>query len=304
MNTAFPQFLIKHFINRFFNRDNIWFKQWATNDRCGYKAIKESITPYLVSRHLRGTVTVAVPALSEDGRSKWLCWDSDASDGKLDRIETFLKLLHFNPLREGMRDGRDGHLWLFLDKPISTEIALLFNSFIMHNCSISEREIEFFPKYKQNLSQIRLPLGIHRKAGAGNARGWFRDTDQEVLTQLRWLEQQPLDTADGVSRLSTHYQSELVKQGFYRRAKKPKHFNQFSEACDINILNLLPEYRRLGKEYAAPCPLCRLEGRDKHGDNLRISLDGCKVNCVLGGPGKLHRTAQIYNFYRKKNVVC
>lgn len=278
------------FLDRFINRTDIWFQQWAANGKYGYRAIKEGnddfvpINTNLIKKHLNGDLTISSPAISIEHKSRWCCWDNDTNDGALDRIASCLKALDFNPIREGGREGREGHLWLLFDYSIPCSSLIEFNRLILSECRIQPtKELEFFPKSATNLSQVRVPLGIHRKPGANNARGWFDISRKSVIMplnkiplrhqlteQLAWLADQELNESVGLGRLVEYWKKVQPRQTNKRPPRQPTYRNERVNLIELlHLSSLTPKGG--GKRYEIQCPACELEGGDKHEDNLHIS---------------------------------
>ncbi len=311
--------LVDVFFDRFINRTDIWYRQWCNSDRTGYRCMSpdgeyhaweegyQPVTRDLLVKHFNGDVTISTVAIDQSGKSRWCCWDSDNDDGRLFQIFTFLKELDFNPILEGRRDSRDGHLWLLFDQSINASDLLEFRDLVYRETGVAVQRVdslEFFPKSVDKQSQVRLPLGINLKPEANKARGWFSeaprsydvsDVEDTLCSQLQWLSLQPLDTAIGVHRLVSHYRSSTSRPvTTYSRSKT---FNYKREGSPVDIRPYIGSCKRIGGELVAACPLCRMEGRDRHGDNLRVSTDGLRMNCVFGGPNQIHKTSDLYQFF-------
>ncbi len=201
----------------------------------------------------------------------------------------------WHTIREGRRPGRDGHLWLLFDSPIAGEYLVNFGNAVLRLAGAKNSGIEIFPKQAKAdrlSSAVRLPLGIHRKPGADNRRGWFNITQQnyyschDVEYQLAWLAAQPLNDADTAIELA-----EVHKPIVLTPIKRVREYGN-SNHKRINILDFV-HTRRFGKEFAAQCPLCAAEGHDLHRDNLRISRDGRKFCCWYGGAATVHKARDI-----------
>ncbi len=296
--------LIEIYISRFVNRLDIWSKQYITPDGCciylcqkpdmdtkGGKYPYESVTHDLVKRHINGALTCAWPAIDRNGCSKTLCFDSDIDDGGLEKIQEFSQECGLHVIREGGRPGRAGHLWACFDNPVPAE-ALMIVSGVILNCVGQQLKssncpdgVERFPGSVTGLTQVRGPLGIHRKPDASNCRGWFDGPEQDVTAQLQWLAEQPLNRAEDVIREANKHSKTLnsTARPFVREAgRSPR----------VNILELV-DFRRVGEKLVAQCPICALEGHDQHRDNLQSTLDGSRFCCVFGGPGRVHKTGEI-----------
>jgi hypothetical protein len=290
------------FLDRFKNRDDVYFRQLLTSQKdFQYVAVKECDDNYrpfdvsLLRDHFAGNITLSVPAVSVEKSCKWVCWDNDCDDGVLNEIEQSLSQIGLNGLRESKREGRDGHLWAFFDDTIDVGVAIRLNEIVTESSGIGNRkQLEFFPKSERGL-QVRLPLGVHRKPEANNEIGWFEDAPRSLNGQLSWFAQQPLNSAEGVTRIANL----LPKAAPIAPPRL-----QFAPSQDhekIDLLAVLPAAgsRTRGGKIIRQCPVCADEGHDKSEDNLHIdSSDGALFCCWFGGqPGKLHTTEMILRAY-------
>jgi hypothetical protein len=197
--------------DRFVNRTDAYGRQVIINGQCQYVIDYSAVTAELFEAHLSGTITLSLPALDQSSHSKWCCFDSDIDDASLDLIEKTLQQHHWHCVREGQRPGRAGHLWMFFERPLLSADLRLFGHRIIDQ--VGAKGIEFFPKsdragydaekcrFKAS-SLVRLPLGIHRKPGADNTRGWFSGAAQDILRQAAWIEAQPLNPVDPIMAIT------------------------------------------------------------------------------------------------------
>lgn len=285
------------FVGRYLNQRTVYFVQRPGGD--GYickDPSKDGFIPLDNERivaHLAGTVTLSVVAIDESGNSIWCAWDNDHSDAALDALEAVLRRLGFFPIREAKRDGRDGHTWLIFDKPIEAARLIRVAEEIRRQLGWKKGQVEFFPKSAGKLSQVRLPLGINRKPEAKGARGWFEDAPRTVPEQLAWFASQPLNDSARWNRIAEALERLDAETEKRARRQRKKQFNTQRNYEQVDIRQLAPDLKQRGGELVGPCPVCRLEGHDKHGDNLRVSLDGQKFSCVFGGPAAVHKASQI-----------
>jgi len=290
----------------FINRTDIWYKQYVTkNGDTGYtcrgfdKQPLPALTDGHIQAHLDGRLTISTLAVSEAGTCKWICFDSDKADATLDRIDDFLRQVGLTPQRESKRTSKDGHSWLFFDKPIPADKAVMFWQFVKAAMQLTPEEthqIEYFPRSVDRTSQVRLPLGKHLKPGSGIDRGWFEGADHAIEAQIDYLVNIKPDDGAKIVRLADLYHALTppARPAIYRQVSS-------REFIDHDLRPFIGPTRRSGKELIAACPLCQLEGGDNHGDNLRLSLDGKKVNCVKNGPNEYHKTSEIYAFFGLKS---
>jgi hypothetical protein len=182
----------------FVNRTDAYATQEILGGVCSYFTKYQPVTRDLFDAHLAGRITLGLPALDQNGLSRWCCFDSDKEDGALDRIERWLSEHGWQCHRESKRQGRAGHLWLFLKEPIPAADLRLFANRVATLANAAGK-VEIFPKQDHSTwdagnarfkasSLVRLPLGINRKPDAHGARGWFAGAEQGILSQVFWLE--------------------------------------------------------------------------------------------------------------------
>lgn len=280
--------MLEQYLSFFVNRSEPYFQQYTARGKVGYRCVRESVTLDLIRRHLAGEITLSFPATSESGTCKWAVWDCDTADDSLDRIESVLIELELNPLRESKRVGRSGHTWLLFDEPLPPHRLLRFDKEIRAHAGVSHDAVEFFPKSTVGLSQIRGPLGLHRKPGV-NQTGWFEDAPHSISDQIAWLGEQSRSSSEAICRMTDL----LFERDLANRSAPPRRIRNTSVEQRINILDALPDKRWSGREFIAQCPLCAREGHDRHRDNLRVSENGETFTCVFGGPGKVHKAREI-----------
>lgn len=289
------------------NRTDVYFVQYPQANGVSYTCRKigeERFLPidHAIRLHFSGEITLSLPAVSVDGLSKWCCFDSDAEDGALERIELVLRTTTgLNPLRESKRPGRDGHSWIFFDKPVQATDLIRFSKEIMAHAGASS--VEFFPKFEPpKHSQVRGPFGIHRKPCANGMRGWFEGVEQNIESQLAWLDVQPRSSAAVVNRIVATLRVHDKKKAGQKRFFPSTNSSQSSPTSfrNFRILEVV-NARKMSAGYEAQCPICRIEGHDHHEDNLRISSDGTTFTCVFQGPGMVHKAPQIIEFLRGGN---
>lgn len=148
---------------------------------------------------MSGDITLGLPAIDENGKSRWGVWDCDKDNDSLDKIQGWLQSHGWRSHREGKRPGRAGHLWIFFDEPVPAADLRLFANRVQELAGVRASEFDaFFPKQdKPNWdaqharftasSLVRLPLGVHRKPEAMGERGWFDDVEPVVSSQVLWL---------------------------------------------------------------------------------------------------------------------
>ena len=285
-------------IRLFVNDPRGYTKQWAQGETFGYVAIYEEPTAEVIENHLIGGHTISVPALNGQGMSKWCAFDSDTDDGHLEAVEKVLTDLGMSFFREGKRAGREGHCWLLFAEPVAAADLRIFGRQVLALSTVPINQVEFFPKQDaapKLAGALRLPLGIHRKPGANYQRSWMEGPEKNIDAQVQWLEQFPLNQPERISRLA-----EAVRVQESRKRYPPRQLRVREFRTGENILDLLPPSHRRwsGREWIARCPICAAEGHDKHCDNLRIAANGEQFCCVYGGPGQVHKGADIIRYLK------
>jgi hypothetical protein len=303
--------LIAIYIDRFINQTKSWGKQWVSADGSshgyyhqkpdmdtkGGKYLYEPVTIQLVQRHFEGKVTCSWAAIDENYCSKWLCFDSDVDKGDLDQLQEKAESWGLHIIRESRRLNRAGHLWILFDQPVKAEYLIVLGDAMIQLAGVHLKTkdfpdgIERFPVSANAYSQVRGPLGINLKPEANMSRGWFDGVEQDIDAQLNWLAVQPLNNAEDAIREAKKHKVIVMP------ASKLLPNSQYwhNDYQPFNILEYV-NYRKVGNEYVAQCPLCADEGHDRHKDNLKIKLDGSTFCCVYGGPGQIHHTQDIKAF--------
>lgn len=277
-----------------------------------YRPSNRPLTFPAVWSHLSGSITIGFPAVDSEGFCRWICFDDDHflpadATGLLDRIEVHLVSANYHCLREGKRPVKDGmlkqgHLWIFLDRPIQARIARAWALSVLSSLKIDPGELELFPKQDAaaNLGNcVRGPLGRHAKAGG--ERGWFRDAPEDVDSQLEWLAAQPLNQADriiadGDKKLKLIEARERYRNNFDKPARTNNHLPSLLEM----MLALGQRMTDAGDRYQTQCPVCAAQGHDKSKDNLHISKEESWFGCWYGGWMKTHTGSMIYQTVREK----
>jgi hypothetical protein len=155
--------LVQAYANTFFNRFDCYPLQ---HDTGRYVSIKQPLTLPLVTAHLRGELTIGAYALDTESRAHWLCFDVDDEESfvVLKQLAQNLQVQSITSYLELSRRG--GHLWLFTF-PLSGKAIRHFGQQLLTGYAFPK--IELYPKQDMLTtgtgSQVRLPLGIHRKSG-------------------------------------------------------------------------------------------------------------------------------------------
>ncbi len=141
---------IQAYIDTFINRSDCWFRQVVREDGVvDYFRQHTPITRGLINLHLYGSyngdsenLTASWPSVDTEGYAKWCCWDDDANSGAAEAIVKLLKQWGLKPVRESVREGRGGHVWLFFDRKIHAENLLAIKRYAIRRAKLSI-DIEF-----------------------------------------------------------------------------------------------------------------------------------------------------------------
>lgn len=276
--------LLDIYLDRFANRLDVYCVQrvyWDHNtqrDVFMYRPAWKSPSRDLLLAHLNGKITIGWPSLSLDGYSKWLCFDSDCSDGALDKLQAVLEQYGWHCVREGKRYdyekriAKDGHLWLFFDKPVLASQLRILSKAMMESAGVNIEEV--FPKQdkpKKIGNVVRGPLGVHRKPGADNCRGWFEGPPKDIRSQLEWLAQQPVNSADTARQLALAHRP-IPRPLFIRHSAYSNNIDFVDHARNNG-------FEQRGDELIGPCPACQLEGHDSDDNHLSINTNTGLVHC-------------------------
>lgn len=312
--------LIDEYTERFINRYDSWTRQWLTPDGelVYIPNTHNTDSPLLLDRnqiikHLKNLQTIAIAANDENDCSKWGCWDLDVNDNRLSRIEEFLHEFGLSTVRtEPSSKNKGGHLFILLCQPVLVQSLHFFNRAVIDELNISSKDLEFYPKWNSrkkivSKSHLRAPLGQHKKPEANGAIEYFIGPEHDLVKQLQWLAIQPLNEVNEIIQVSINKEQMILKEE--RELKEVLCINNNNKRTlgsnrdyqSIDWFSVIPSYdlKSWGNDYAAPCKLCQSLGHDRSGNNLRITLDGRKANCVSDGADseRIHTVAALYDFY-------
>lgn len=267
----------KKFLQRFVNNSDTYALQNSDGGYYPHRGTEISNAVFL--RHLLGDVTLGIYNINPiDNTSKWLCWDlDDEQEEKLEILIRWLRDHGFNSLRESVRSGRSGHLWLFFDRAIPSEYVYRL---AFHARFIAGLSCEIFPKQAslregQLGNLVRMPLGVHRKTSAGGVRGLFKDCPSpDIRDQLFWFLEQETTNADKLIELA---QTLPVPQT-HKPKKKRKQTGQFKQLID-EFPEEWPWQERAGGELIGLCPKCYEDGHDKQENNLSLNTERNILRC-------------------------
>ena len=281
------------------------FSRDPESGRCNYFRPQGNVplSTEVLRRHLEGEITIALYAINPlTQRCKWMAIDADYPDALRDLLK-----LQWGLQQEGVeaaleRSRRGGHLWIFAQQPLLARacrgyiqaLAAQLNVPIMGTIGTSNAKdavkvcaegIEIFPKQDRVSTTgygnaLRAPLGIHRASGK---RYWFYGADYQLEAQIAYLNQLRKITEEElnkfVSSQAPKEQSCEATSPAYR-TRSPRNFIVSHFAI---LEHLGGKGRRIGRNYVTRCPACASHGKDRHGDNLAVSIaDPRKYKCWAG----------------------
>jgi hypothetical protein len=264
-----------------------------------------------IRRHLAGHTTIGLYAINpRTQRCRWVAIDADYENA----LEDLLKL-QWELRQDGVdaaleKSRRGGHLWIFAEKPLLARDCRVY----IHNlavrlkvpvkgCGLADG-IEVFPKQDRLAADefgnaLRAPLGIHQ---ANKRRYWFYGADYDFADQLGYLMRlrkiTPTEMADFVRGLEMP--PAFVSPKF---EVVPVRLPVNGNYREFRILDYVTVRRKMARNYWTRCPSCALQGRDKSGDNLAVSVadprfykcwGGCSKEMIRNAVGRpiQHRTAR------------
>lgn len=260
-----------------------------------------------MERHLKGDETILLYSTSPENTCKWACWDLDYDDDEfLAIIATECRNWGLNPIFQGKRTGRSGHLWLFFDIPLSARALYAFGQHWKGDVGVP---LEYFPKQPELKegglgNGVRIPLGLHRKVLPAEDWGLFpdcpynpaREIRHNLAYQAQWLLAQPRSSSERIREL-------LMGGGFYINDRGKKRTPNSQKPGDL--LAILPEDwpRKSGGsgEVKTRCPVCAEEGHDDSEANLYIN-EGDNVLYCHYNSGQ-HTFMQILDAFRRLKLV-
>ncbi len=151
-----------------------------------YYRVRSPLTDEVLTKHLRGELTIGLYSLDPSGMTRWTVLDSDQGLEPIVAAQESLAGRDIPSYLEASRAG--GHCWVFWEKPISPTIARRI-------IEPSAPGLEVFPAGDIPDEDgygllLRAPLGIHRYSGS---RYPFVHPDGEPVStgkvrgQIDWL---------------------------------------------------------------------------------------------------------------------
>jgi hypothetical protein len=152
--------LARRFINR-------WDMYPFQLDDGRYITTHEPLTPSHLARHLIGDLTLGAYVLSRQEQARFIVFDADTDEQFSALQQAAPTLANAGAPGYFEKSRRGGHLWLFFDAPVLAAHARAFGRGIMSQHNLIEMEL--YPKQQRLAdgpgSLVRLPFGIHRRAG-------------------------------------------------------------------------------------------------------------------------------------------
>lgn len=253
----------------------------------------------IIRAHLEGRLTIGLYAMNpETQRCKWLAIDADYERALYD-----LCALQYELTKKGLdvaveQSRRGGHLWIFLETPCLAMEGRLFISHIAQQLNVPIKGardedgamqvegIEIFPKHDtlepgKLGNGVRGPLGVHQATGL---RYFFYGADDFTLdAQLAYLKQRRKLTEPELRTFLDQLPAPKPKSAAPAPVRRT---SRFDDRPPFSILeHVAVDTRRIvSGNYVAACPSCRLQNKDKHGDNLHIKVSDprfyqCRAGC-------------------------
>ncbi len=258
-----------------------------------------SLTLGTIRRHLEGEITIGLYALNPATQcSKWMAIDADyeGSLADLHKLSFHLRQDRVASALENSRRG--GHLWIFNAEPLPARDCRLYVCGLALRLGIPVKRgrqegIEIFPKQDvlkpgRYGNAIRGPLGIHRGAGQ---RFWFGRANEDLVSQMRYLNSLPKMTRDQLARLIA---GNAIPPQIQLSEPRPETV-KWRPRCgqEFRILDhITTKLRTVGNNTFTRCPSCAEGGHDRSGDNLSISIeDPRKYICWAGCTSDMIRAA-------------
>jgi hypothetical protein len=256
----------------------------------------------IIRRHLEGQLTVGLYAINPDSqRCKWVAIDADYHNALHDLLKLQWELRQDGVESALERSRRGGHLWIFAHEPLLARDCRAYVHEIAHRLRVSIKGesqvrttelqgcgdgIEVFPKQDVVLPNafgngIRGPLGVHRAVGK---RYWFYGADYNLRTQLEYLKELKKLTETKLAGFLPVVEAPPKPSTQKLGATTLQPGTRLRRASEFSILAEITERtRKIGRNYFTRCPSCARHGRDRHGDNLAVSvIDPRKYRCWAG----------------------
>jgi len=259
----------------------------------------QSLTLDTIRRHLNGEITIGLYAINPATQcSKWVAIDADYENSLADlrKLSFYLRQDGVEPALENSRRG--GHLWIFMAEPLPARDCRMYVCGLALRLGIPVKRgrqegIEVFPKHDELKpgrygNAIRGPLGIHRGAGQ---RFWFDGADEDLETQMRYLNSLPKMTGEQLAILIAG--KAIPPQLLPPESKAELEVRRHRSGHEFRILDHIhTPLHAIGQNNVTRCPSCAEDGHDRSGDNLSISIeDPRKYICWAGCTSDMIRAA-------------
>lgn len=246
-----------------------------------YFCNKSELTTSHFVRHLKGTMTLGVYLLGEDGMAKYAVIDADDDEG-FEKMNVAQSKLTFPSYLETSRRG--GHLWFFFEQPVTGKVAKNFGLEIAKRYAINA---EVFPKQAESNgpgSCIRLPFGIHLKTGKRypfiGLGGW-----REQIMELSNPKRVPLSEV-------MEYQYEEPKRKVLQKNPLNGELPLWEKVKrQITVLELVENYIDLNSKGVGRCPF-----HDDQHPSFSVNIKENYWNCFSGCGG-----GSVIDFWMKLN---
>ena len=243
-----------------------------------YICVKKSLTVNMMVEHLSGDITLGSYLLDKENRARFVVIDVDDGEN-LEKLNEIPK-----DIPSYLEDSRrGGHLWMFMEKPISGEKAKLFGRGVLQHYGI---DAEVFPKQGESQgpgSLIRVPFGIHRKTGVRypflNLGNW-----REQMDELMNPKTVPLETVEELQYKPERIPPRIIYDSQGVRWERVKNA--------ITVKDFVSEYVDL-KGSVGHCPF-----HDDQHKSFGVNEEGNYWHCFAGCGG-----GSIIDFYMKLENV-
>jgi hypothetical protein len=269
-------------LNTFIQRHDLYARQL---DDGRYICIKRPLTQNHLISHLRGDITLGAYVLDQNNMARFIVFDGD-DDTQLQSLiglHTNLECEGFPSHLESSRRG--GHLWIFLDQPISGKLARTFGTALKRKFSLPDMEL--FPKQDQVRtgpgSLVRLPFGVHRLTGK---RYGFLNSRLEPMAsctneQVRLLTHPAKFPVDAIARFSGSA-SPIHKDPVPMTPSMPGEeiLPSVRIKASISAYEFISRYVKLSKNGHGLCPF-----HEDSVNSFAVSNDGNYWHCFAGCGG-------------------
>lgn len=260
----------------FFNRMDGYAVQTLAGQ---YYYIEKPVTTALVTKHLKGEISLGVYILNAQNMAQYAVIDADDETG----YEKLLEVHGSLPIPSYLETSRrGGHLWFFFSEKVTGKVAKNFGLEIAKRHLI---EAEVFPKQAESTgpgSCIRMPFGIHQKSG----------TRYPFMGLGGWSDQ--LQALTHPERISV----EVVLSYQYQEPKKKYHKREVTGDFplwekvkqQITVMELVEQYVDL-KHGMGKCPF-----HDDRNPSFSVNEKENYWNCFAGCGG-----GSVIDFWMKLN---